>query len=472
MSIPDPAAADSEEFRKKLWDGRFHFLDSTTNQLPSGLLPRLLHRLEKRGHEVVVQVTDKPEVEPVPADYLEGVDLRAYQLDGVNIALAARRGLLWQATNAGKSEQIAAIAGRIARDLEFKVLAVVPNQNILKELWSRLRLRLGTHDLKIGRHGSGFHEFGNIVVATYQTGRFIRSAGAVLVDEAHHAAAPAYEQFLKLASRAWFRIGFTGTADKGTKRDDELAIERSKDKARLHRWKMEQFLGPVLHRIENKFMIDQGFSARPRIIVIDDRNAFGPDVPSPKGKMGEDGRREPVVNAYGIVFGRAAVQDKKWLRTIAKTIRLLIASGKPPFVFSHSIDHLMAIRGICREREIPCRILSGVHSMDKRTEVLKRYVEQKDFAILTSTIFDEGANVPEIRAIVLAGARKATVELLQRVGRGIRRKDGDNTVIVVDFVPRQSLMLLDHARERLAVYSSEGFKVTTVTDATRLTEVL
>ncbi len=33
-------------------------------------------------------------------------------------------------------------------------------------------------------------------------------------------------------------------------------------------------------------------------------------------------------------------------------------------------------------------------------------------------------------------------------------------------------MLLDHARERLAVYSSEGFKVTTVTDATRLTEVL
>ncbi len=92
-------------------------------------------------------------------------------------------------------------------------------------------------------------------------------------------------------------------------------------------------------------------------------------------------------------------------------------------MFSHSIDHLIAIRAICREREIPCRILSGVHSMDKRAEVLKRYVEQKDFAILTSTIFDEGANVTEIRAIILAGARKATVELLQRVGRGIRRKD-------------------------------------------------
>ncbi len=500
LSVPDPAAANDPSARDQLWDGRHHFFDSTLLRFPSGLMPRLVRRLGKRGHKVswLHDPALSPRLPVQPLDCLEGVDMREHQVEGVNLALEHRRGVLWQATNAGKTEQIAAITGALTA-AGHQVLIIVPNTNILHEVRGRLRKRLG-EDAELGRLGDGHKELGRqVTIASYQslqsafptkgrtdfrTGKrkkggvshdprvaaLVRSVGAVLVDEAHHASARVYQELLRMAEAAEYRLGFTGTVEQFSRRDGEAA-DKVKDKARLNLWMVESAIGPVLQHVTNEYLIDKGYSARPRIYVVDDRAAFGPDVATQKYKKLPNGKMVESKDVYGATFARAATMDQAWLRSIVRVVRTLIRCGKPPFVFSHSIDHLKAIEAVAVARGVPVRLLHGEHNTSIRDDVVAEFAQGQAFAILSSTIFDEGANVPQIRAVVFAGARKSVREVLQRLGRGIRAKADDNTVIVVDFRPSHCAMLLDHAEERIAIYKHEGFKVSRIRDISRLAEV-
>jgi hypothetical protein len=96
-----------------------------------------------------------------------------------------------------------------------------------------------------------------------------------------------------------------------------------------------------------------------------------------------------------------------------------------------------------------------------------------EYAILSSSIFDEGASIAAIRSLILAGARKSVVELLQRLGRGMRRKEtGDNVIVVVDFDPLHNEMLHGHAQGRIATYRTEDFPVRLLPDMTVLDAVI
>lgn len=481
-SIEDPQAANSASAAVRLTDGLHHFFSQERDGcLPSGLVPRLAGRLAKRGHALEVEYDpDGPAIEAPPADCLVGVTLREHQVAGLGAALRDRCGLLYMATNAGKSEIIAALCLAF-RGAGMRGVVIVPNTNILHGLTKRLRLRVP--GLRVGVLGDGHRDLqGDVVVTNYQTAQqalprrgarpdaavaaVFEMASYVLVDEAHHSAGRVYQQLLKMCFNATYRLGFTGSVDKKTKRTDAEALARSAPGARLHRWEVESFLGPVLHRTENAEMIEAGFSARPRVFVVDDRAAYGPLVPTPKQRPG----KKPI-NVYNEVFQRAAVQDRRWLVTIARVVRKLILAGKPPFVFSHSVDHLRAISAVLTERAVPHKLLHGVDGTQRRDAVVAAFAARQDFALLCSSIFDEGADVPEIRAVVFAGARRAVVELLQRLGRGLRAKGEDNCLTVVDFRPHHSEMLKDQFEDRRALYQAEGFTVRRIVDISALSEV-
>lgn len=480
LAIPDPSAQYALTSKIGLWDGLYHFYERDAKRFPAGLLPRLRRRLEKRGHEVVIdtRVDSAPQLPVPPSDCLEGIDLREHQMEGLELGLAARRGVFWHATNAGKGDVIVALS-KVAMDAGLYGLVIVPNTAILMEIIKRFRERVGRR-YKIGCFGDSRYEDGQTVVGTYQTlgrrdarcERVIARCGMVLVDEAHHAGSPAYHKILKACTNADYRFGFSGSVDKRTRQVNEAAVARTADTGRMHLWKSESFLGPVIHRVTNEYMIEKGYSAKPRIVMVADRAAFGTEVTPPPPKFDDDGNMIPVANLYGKVFDEAAIKDPTWLRTIARTIKVLNETGRPPFVFSHSVEHLKAIYAVCQKRGVEARLLHGGHSTAKRQATLNEFAKGGRFAVLSSPIFDEGVSVPQIRAIVLAGARRAVVELLQRVGRGVRRKEDDNTVVVVDYTPLHCAMLTNQAMERLAVYESEGFEITRVTDVNRLAEAL
>lgn len=483
LVIADPDAPTSASVAARLHDGLIHFFDREREaSFPAGLTWRLRQRLERRGHVVRVdRDPDYPPIAPPAADCLAGVTLREHQCEAVAAALHHRRGIIWAATNSGKTEEIAALIYAFrAAGLPSPGLVISPNTEILKTLRARLAKRIP--DLRVGLAGDGQRQLdGDVVIATYQTlqqatganntaadpglQRLVELAGYVLVDEAHHAAGQVYQRLLRMSYNAVYRLGFTGTADKSSRRDDVQSQERTRPAAVQHRWLVEGALGPVLHRTENSEMIAKGFSARPTIYVVDDRAAFGPAVPKLFFKPGSK------VSPYGKTFELAVIKDRRYHISVARVVRRLLEQGKPPWVFSHSVEHLTALSAVLTERGVPHKLLSGKSSSRRRDQVVELFTRQQDFAILTSPIFDEGADVPEIRAAVLAGARRAVVELLQRIGRGIRAKAADNTLTVVDFKMPHCAMLAEHFKERYAVFKTEGFKVRWIKDITRLSEV-
>lgn len=487
LAIPDPAMERTRAAKLRLNDGLRHFFDVDTEKFPAGLVHRLVKRLEARGHTVSLLREPPVQFAPTPSDYLVGKDLRDYQIEAIDAALTHARGILWMATNSGKSACISAIAGRLVREARARVVVVVPNAYLLNQTGADIAQMLGP-DVCVGLAGDKKRTLRcDILVGTYQTlvagapterrppedpelGEWLRSAKAVLIDEAHHAAAIGYQRILTACVGASFRIGCTGSLDKSDKRAEGERKEGSEDVARLHRWMVEAYLGPLLYRVDNEFLISRGYSAVPRFYVVRDRAAFGPIVRTPKPVRSGPGAGSHI---YNTVFQRACVEDARWHRSITTIVARLLQIGRPPFVFSHSVRLLDKLEGVMDAAKVPCRVLHGEHDTDLRRSVVREFEEQGDFAVLASSVFDEGASIPAIRSVVFAGARKSPVELLQRIGRGVRRKAGDdNTVIVVDFDPVHTTMMHDHFEARLATYRDEGFKVRYVDDLSQIADLI
>jgi superfamily II DNA or RNA helicase len=486
MAIPDPKLSRDTAVRLRLNDGLKHFFDPDTGMLPAGLVHRLERRLLKRGHAVCTRCDEPPfQFDPTPVDYLIGKDLRDYQVEAIDLSLKEGRGLLWMATNSGKSAVIAGICGRLVREAGAKVIVAVPNAYLLKQTSKDIRTMLGP-DVAVGLAGDGERKLTcDVLVATWQTlvngcargrlpaedaglAKWLAVAQGVIIDETHHAASDAYQRILQTATAAKYRFGCTGSLDKGDKRAEGERKEGSDDAARMHRWMVEAFIGPLLYRVDNAYLIEQGHSAVPRFFIVRDRAAFGPIVKTPRPKA--TGR---PINPYNHVFEFACVRDEKWHRSVAAVVAHLIEQGRPPFVFSHSVKLLGALSRALDRLGVAHKVLHGDHAVSNREAVVKEFERDGGFAILASSIFDEGASIPAIRSVVFAGARKSPVELLQRIGRGVRKKVGEaNDVLVVDFDPCHSTMLHDHFEARLASYRAEGFKVKYVDDLTQVSQLI
>lgn len=476
-AVEDPAKQRTLERKLSLTDGLMHFVNRADGSMPAGLVPRLVRRLKKRGHDVEIREQPVQAMTPIRPDYLIGTDLREYQTSAIDIALASRRGVLWLATNAGKSYVAAALCGKIVREAKGTVLVIVPTGTLLYQTSEDIAKLLG-RDVKVEIAGDG-HRPGkpDILVGTYQTvsqalssrsksystiRHFVANCRGILVDEGHHSASPSHVKILRSAEKAVFRLGLTGTA----KNRDKAINVKADIKAKAHLRQMECYLGPILAHVSNEDLIELGVSAKPTIHVVSDRDAFGPDIRTPVPKSAFGGRRRE--NIYQKVFNVAVIGNRKLNKTIVKVAAALLTQSRPPFIFSHSVDHLHALSEIATRLNVPHKVLYGNSPIAVRQKILRRFAKRQDFAIFCSTIFDEGVSIPAIRAVVFAGARKTAREVLQRIGRGLRKKDGDNTVAVVDFAMPHSPMLNKHFKSRLASYEGEGFKVRWLKHATEL----
>ena len=86
-------------------------------------------------------------------------------------------------------------------------------------------------------------------------------------------------------------------------------------------------------------------------------------------------------------------------------------------------------------------------------------LKRGELAIIASTIFDEGVDIPEVGSLILAVGGKSTIKTLQRVGRALRPKKGENEVEIYDFIDWGNKYLLSHSRQRLQDYMDEGFHI-------------
>jgi superfamily II DNA or RNA helicase len=101
---------------------------------------------------------------------------------------------------------------------------------------------------------------------------------------------------------------------------------------------------------------------------------------------------------------------------------------------------------------IPHMFIHGSESTDVRTKALQDFGERRLPVLVSSTILDEGVDVPTVDALILAGSRKSRIKTMQRLGRGLR---GDK-LIAVEFANFTHDYLLRHSLQRYNDYKAEG----------------
>ena len=85
--------------------------------------------------------------------------------------------------------------------------------------------------------------------------------------------------------------------------------------------------------------------------------------------------------------------------------------------------------------------------------------EKKLLMVICSSIWDEGVDIPNLDAIIVAGGGMSEIKAIQKVGRGLRKTATKDSVQVIDFSDLSHKYLRKHSRERVKAYRERGWEV-------------
>lgn len=462
-------------YRAGKWDGYISLYKRRDGTFPGGLVARTAACLQELGVGVRVENrADDPWAEPQLADGTNSREMRDYQDDAVARALHRKRGVFEAATGLGKTE----IMGEVIRRLGCRSLIIVASQVLAWQTIERFQetLEFPHADLDglYGIVGDNIDSPGLITAALYQTlhrrlmpvclrcgnmgelgqetcarrkhprvGRpcggeldytesvqteeWLASFDSIHLDEGHRAPAATWWPIVQ-ACPAYWRFAYSATPFKSDK---------------VTELKLVGATGEVLYSFKAREAIAKRWLTEPFVAMIDSQfpALWAEDTPY------IDVYREGIVeheHRNRLIADIAAITSRDW--------------GVPTLILVQWIEHGENIRRSLRQLGLKVDFLSGRDSTEARRAALKALNDGEKQCLISTTIFDEGVDAPEIGALILAGGGKAKHKVLQRIGRGLRVAPGKEYLAVFDFWDSHSdEHLLGHSRQRLRAVKEAGF---------------
>lgn len=402
------------------WDGYTSLYKD--DKFPTGLLDLVEDELEKNSIEYELEDHNDPGNIPLFTK-LNGLSLRSYQLEAAQTFLQYHRGVLQMAPNAGKT----AILASIIASTGYRALIIVPSRALLHQTSADLKKLLGVN---VNLYGSGHKDLGDITVTTAASLKHIaeranelKNNSLVAIDECHHTRSDSiFDNITKIPGR--YRLGLSGTA---------LTYDRLSD------MKLIGATGSILYVISNKDLIDSNYSVPPKIIFIAIDNEYYEKIPY------QDIHKAAIVNNH---YRNQIIAD------------LMSKCDGPVLTMVEWIKHANQISGWLGNDTV---VVTG---KDSDSEIKMKMVAfgETTFKMIATPVFKEGVNIPEIRTLILAGGGKSHIAIIQKIGRGLRKSDGKNNLIVYDFLDDCSKVTLKHSEARYKLYRDEGFEITLETE--------
>jgi len=179
---------------------------------------------------------------------------------------------------------------------------------------------------------------------------------------------------------------------------------------------LEAATGPVIYKTTNKDLIDAGVSVLPIVRFL--------SIASP---VLENDLEWRFAYHNGIV-----VNSRR--NTIAVDLAQYHASKKQKvMLLIIEISHGETLRALFSERGLEVKFVHGGCASDFRHNSIAEFRDEGSDILISSTILDEGIDIPTIDVLVLLSGGKSPIKLLQRIGRGLRWKDSGQ-LIVYDFL--------------------------------------
>ena len=106
--------------------------------------------------------------------------------------------------------------------------------------------------------------------------------------------------------------------------------------------------------------------------------------------------------------------------------------------FCSSVAHAQFMAQYCNERGVPAMALTGESSVAERANVKKMLESGKICIVYTVDLYNEGVDIPMIDTVVFLRPTESVTVFLQQLGRGLRRSEDKECLLVFDFIAPQN----------------------------------
>ena len=365
---------------------------------------------------------DPVEQRPEPRPLADGIAPFWYQSEAVDAVLRAGHGVVEAPCGAGKT----GIGTFLASKVDGRVLVLVHTLDLARQWKDRLSSWLP--GVSVGQIGGGKKPTGDddMVVASLSTlARWswadLESFGAgfelLVADECHHVPAVTWIRVVSALPCRW-RVGLTATP---------------KRKDGLERW-MALALGGTVYRIDQKTLDDSGRTMAPTIHVL------------------ETGH-EVRVEEHPAATMRGVLEDRDRNRAVIRAVHRLVDDGRTVLVLTALVDHAESLAA-----QVGGAALVGKVTAKKRQTVLDSVRAGELRVVVATQLADEGLDLPEVDAVVLAAPSSHKPATRQRIGRACRALEGKRLPVVVDVVDSGQWAVRKWSARR-SLYRSLGWTI-------------
>lgn len=410
-------------------------LDRRRNAFPTGLLKYVTQALQEMGDIVDYQSIDFPRIPLKIINYdLNKVVYEPYQKEMLkSIGIIHKRGVLVAPTGAGKSILIGGIIQKL--NVPYKTMIIVPTVDILKQIRTNMVDWFGFS--KIGQIGDKVSKMGHITIALYQILSdctfYKNEIKLLIVDEVHRINESIINMIKKYGINIHYRYGLTATPQ---------LIENNPEKT----FKMIGYIGPIVKKVEDEQVQSRVIPAK--IYMVRFKNTA------------------PIGENYKKAYKHDILLNEQRNTLFIKAIKkLAISKGKTALILLDEIEQLKQMQKIATKFNINVEVAHGKQNK-MLNEMAKNKLNNKKIELVIATqVFGMGTNIPTVDCVALASARKSEIDTLQKIGRGRRKTNLKEELIVIDSIDhirsikRYHKYFYTYSLERMKIYREKGWEI-------------
>ena len=455
-------------YKQGIWDGYKKLFNPMKSDLHHGLFSELKRFCEERDYRISLENSDygypgettdytKKDI----CEFVDSLDIHSngvkitphdYQYDAIYQAIHKRNLVLLSPTSSGKSLIIHAIA-RFAETLHKRILIICPTKQLVEQMYTDFAdytsndsaWGVSDHAHKIYA-GFDKHTNASIVISTWQSiynleSKYFTQFGCVICDETHLAKGDSISSILGGCSNANMRIGLTG----------------SLDDSHTNKMVIQGLLGDIYTVATSRELIDKGHLTDIKIsaIMLNYSDNTKKDILSKKKSEDKFSYSDEI---------DFLVSHKKRNTFLIK----LALSRKGNVLLLFNLEkHGKELYKIAQERNTGKKIfyIDGKVDVDYREAARAALETSEEVAIIASVkTTSTGVNTKNLKHLIFATPSKSVVQVLQSIGRGLRKAKGKTHVEVYDIGDlltksrKKTNYTHDHFVQRLEIYARQDFE--------------
>jgi superfamily II DNA or RNA helicase len=374
----------------------------------------------------------------------EKASIHDYQMNAIFHAVKRKRCLLLSPTGSGKSMIIYCLMRYYLETLpkDKKILIIVPTTGLVQQMISDFAEYSKNTKWKADRNCHGIHAGKSkqtakrVVISTWQSifrehKDWFDQFSAVFGDECHQYRSQSLVALMTKLKDCPYRIGTTGTLDS----------------VYVHKLIIEGLFGPVYKVTSTKDLIDKNILSELKVECLC-INHSDTDRAALKRRTYQEEIEWVVTDERRNKFIVQLAEKLKGNTLIL--FNYVEKQGKPLFkMLEGSSKNIYFIYG---KTETEMR------------EQIRKIVDKDDNSIMVASYgtTSTGINIRNIHNIIFASPSKSVIRVLQSIGRGLRKSETKENVVIYDISDDLRYKKYDnhtyrHLQERLRIYTKERF---------------